>query len=172
QRAQPDLGDAVQPPTAHALVGDHPGTHQIQLLELLQLGVHLAHRRTPVEEADAPVGPLLQIVAGQLLAEGEHAQHGPAGRGQAAIGIVVCGVHVGSLQGGRTPTAAASPGHRESTLPGAGAASTFDSWTSPPCTSSTESCSGPARRGRSSTPISPATRSAPATEGSNWNASW
>src|SRR5690606_1334268 len=62
-----------------------------QLLQLLEFCVDLTDRRAPVEEPDAPVGPLLQVVPCELLAEREHPEDRPTGRRQ--VGVAINGGH-------------------------------------------------------------------------------
>ena len=79
-RLEPFSSDLVQPAIARASgVLDARG-HQAQLLQFLELGVDLAVGRTAVEEPHAPVDPLADVVARELVLVGQHAEQRPAGR--------------------------------------------------------------------------------------------
>ncbi|SKT64297.1 Uncharacterised protein [Mycobacteroides abscessus subsp. abscessus] len=71
-------GDLVQSPAAGTVVMVHTRGGVADLLQFPQLGIDLTERRAPVEVADAPVGPLLDVVAGNLFLVGQHAEDRPA----------------------------------------------------------------------------------------------
>lgn len=83
------LGDHVEPLAADVVLAHHTGGRIAEVLELAQLGVDLAEGGRPVEESQAPVGPLLQVVARQLRAEGEQTENRPTGGTQVRQGGVL-----------------------------------------------------------------------------------
>jgi hypothetical protein len=77
----PNRSDCVDGLVSNFISSNSSAAHETKIFQTTKLGVDLARGRTPIEEVEDGVGPILDVIAGELAPKTENSENGPCGCG-------------------------------------------------------------------------------------------